>query len=161
MNVQMKAYQMLLSALGSTGDVEEPVFRGLQQYLDDNGLEEILSDCESEAELQDFLSIFLEPIFSMSKNQLLIYLANYRLCADFESLSMQILDAAVRKYRHPDETCEDYEALSDRLAELATQIYSQPELRRELQQDIPECVMDLSFIAGETDKTSIRLKYRV
>ena len=161
MNIQREAYQMLLSALGVAGDVEEPVFRGLQQYLDDNGLEEVLSDCESDEELRELLSIFLNPLLSMPGEQLSGYLSHYRLYADFKALSQRILQAAVQKYRHPEEECAEYEDLSSRFAELAAQIYLQPDLRQALQQELSECAMDLSFIAGETDKTSIRLKYRI
>lgn len=160
MNIQAEAYHMLLSALGVPGDAEESVFRGLQQYIEDNSLEEVLSDCQSEEELHDLLSLFLSPLLSMPKERLTDYLSNYRLYADFDALSEWITQTAVWKYRHPGENCEEYESMSRNFAELASQIFLRPEVYQALKADISECVMDLRFIAGETDKTSVRLKYR-
>ena len=132
--------------------------QGIIHYVEDNGLDAMSKNMD-DVQKRQLIEAFIEPMFNVSE-EARVYFENYDLLMKLKLLSNRLLDIAEMTYRGRS-TDVDVAQLKDELSYIVDQMYNDESLRKSVDLEVSECLLDLDYIMGITDKMSIRLSRRV
>ena len=132
--------------------------QGIIHYVEDNGLDAMSKNMD-DVQKRQLIEAFIEPMFNVSE-EARVYFENYDLLMKLKLLSNRLLDIAEMTYRGRS-TDVDVAQLKDEISYIVDQMYNDESLRKSVDLEVSECLLDLDYIMGITDKMSIRLSRRV
>lgn len=157
MNIEHGIYQILIEVYGEKLQVTDSLYQGIMAYVEQNGLRKALSGC-SERDGAALLKIYMRPLLDMPKGELVCYFETFAARAEFKSVSNKIRSYAEQKFRNHEFECTETPELLRRLSELSVVCMQDARLKSSTELEISECLVELDYIAGRSDRLSIRMK---
>jgi len=132
--------------------------KGIVNYVTDNGLNAL---CEGMNDIQKsrLIEDFIEPIFS-SNEEARVYFENYDLLVRLKLLSNELFDAAEKRYNGYHES-DNIDYFKEELSRIIEETYRDDSLSRAIEMEVSECLLDINYIMGLSDKISFRLSRKV
>ncbi len=157
----MSAEQLVYEVLRDTYEdlsATDMLYQGIEEYVVETGLETALSKCLSNEKRRKVLQAYMSPLLLTDKQYAVSYFETLPKRASFKALSNEIRHYAEEKFRSRNVDCQVSDTLSQRLSEFAVLFFSDKVLKKEMEAEISDCLVELDFIAGRTDTISIRMK---
>lgn len=160
MNTENEIYRLVSKASDSNFFLSEQVHSGITAYINDNGLNALLSGIPAERRLH-CLEMFMKPVLTLPPSEIPLYFETYRLRLNFTLVANRIQEEAEKKWRSNDYRSECLVSLSNEFHSMVSELCNYPSLRERLSPKISDCIIDLDYAAGRTKDISPSLDNRI
>ena len=156
MNVEREIYELLRQKVHNERLISEDTCEGIRAYALSSGLDKKLAALP-DSTANTILQTFMKPVMDMPEDKVIEYFRTYPVISEFHILSNRIFDAAKDKKNGRCAEWSDLQALEKELALFMQAILKDRALKQTLDHELSDCLMDLDFAMGKTNKLSLRL----
>ena len=160
MKTELIILEMLQDRTKDKITISDALMDGIAMYVSENHLSEF--DTGDDESTKKILALYLEPIMNMPAQMIISYFENYQLITDFKMVSNQIFDMAFQRSKSGiDVPLASIEEVGTRANNVIARICTDSTLKKWLESEISDLILDLDYVKGKSDAYSIRLARKV
>ena len=126
--------------------------------MKENGLEKEYADIQNKDVAEKMMRLYLKPITSMPPEKMITYFENYSLIKDFRELSNRIFSLAEKKMAGLKVDQDTVNEVRTKYNNLISSLLDDAVLAESLESEVSEVKMDITYLEGKSNNTSIRLR---
>lgn len=158
MEVTRLIYNIIMDHCYDNKVSESALISGVKAYVKENGLEKEYADIQNKDVAEKMMRLYLKPITSMPPEKMITYFENYSLIKDFRELSNRIFSLAEKKKAGLKVDQDTVNEVRTKYNNLISSLLDDAVLAESLESEVSEVKMDITYLEGKSNNTSIRLR---
>ncbi len=160
MKTELIILKMLQEKSQDNNIISDALMDGIAMYVSENHLSAF--DTGDDEHTRIVLNLYLEPLMDMPVQMIIKYFENYKLITDLKMISNQVFDMSFQRLKNgvitPPISIAEVEAKANNLI---ARTCADSTLKKWLESEISDLILDLDYLSGKSNAYSIRLARKV